>query len=212
MDRLKRLLDLVLAVVGLSLIWPVLLVCAVLVKISSPGPVFYLGLRTGRHGVPFRIYKFRSMRVDAERTGGTTTGKDDPRITPIGAVLRKYKLDELPQLINVLRGEMSFVGPRPEVAEYTDAYTQEERLILSVRPGITDLASLEFSDLQAVVGTETPDETFRRDVLPRKNALRLKYAREHSLLLDCRILARTLAVVASKPFNPARSHGIRKAA
>lgn len=212
MDRLKRLLDLVLAVVGLSLIWPVLLVCAVLVKISSPGPVFYLGLRTGRHGVPFRIYKFRSMRVDAERTGGTTTGKDDPRITPIGAVLRKYKLDELPQLINVLRGEMSFVGPRPEVAEYTDAYTQEERLILSVRPGITDLASLEFSDLQAVVGTETPDETFRRDVLPRKNALRLKYAREHSLLLDCRILARTLAVVASKPFNAARSHGIRKAA
>jgi lipopolysaccharide/colanic/teichoic acid biosynthesis glycosyltransferase len=200
MQFTKRIFDLILALAGLSLLFPVLLLCAVLVKLSSPGPVLYLGVRTGLNGRPFRIFKFRSMRTDAERTGGTTTGQNDPRITPIGAILRKYKLDELPQIFNVLRGDMSIVGPRPEVAEYTDAYTREERQILSVRPGITDLASIEFSDLQAHVGTENPDETFRREVLPRKNALRLKYAREQSLWLDLRILTRTVLLVLSRPF------------
>jgi lipopolysaccharide/colanic/teichoic acid biosynthesis glycosyltransferase len=171
MSYSKRLIDILLAVIGLVFIWPILFVCAVAVKLSSPGPVLYLGKRTGRYGVPFKIFKFRSMREDAERTGGTTTGKNDTRITSAGKFLRKYKLDELPQLFNVLRGEMSFVGPRPEVAEYTEMYSVEEQEILSVRPGITDLSSLTFSDLQSHVGSENPDEAFRRYVLPQKKQI-----------------------------------------
>ncbi len=198
---LKRAFDLLIGALALLVLSPVLALIALRIKRDSPGPVFFRGLRTGRHGKPFRIFKFRTMVTDAERRGGTTTGRDDPRITRVGAVLRRYKLDELPQLINVLRGDMSIVGPRPEVAEYTDQYTAEEREILSVRPGITDLSSIEFHDLQAVVGHENPDEEFRRRVLPRKNALRLKYARTASFCGDLRILCKTIWVVASKPFR-----------
>jgi lipopolysaccharide/colanic/teichoic acid biosynthesis glycosyltransferase len=206
----KRLIDILLAVVGLVFIWPILFVCAVAVKLSSPGPVLYLGKRTGRYGVPFNIFKFRSMREDAERTGGTTTGKNDTRITSVGKFLRKYKLDELPQLFNVLRGEMSFVGPRPEVAEYTEMYSVEEQEILSVRPGITDLSSLTFSDLQSHVGSENPDEAFRRYVLPQKNRLRLKYAREHTISMDFIILIKTVLLVVAKPLKSLTQNGIHK--
>lgn len=200
---MKRVCDIVLAVVGLLLLWPVLLLAACLVKFTSPGPVFYRGLRTGRHGVSFRIFKFRSMILDGEHRGGTTTGKDDPRITRVGQFLRKHKIDELPQLFNVLSGDMSFVGPRPEVAEYTDRYSEEERRILSVRPGITDLASIEFSDLQEFVGGKDPDGTYRERILPRKNELRLKYATERTMWLDTVILVKTVFVVLSKSL---RSH------
>ena len=206
----KRLIDILLAVIGLVFIWPILLVCAVAVKLSSPGPVLYLGKRTGRYSIPFKIFKFRSMREDAERTGGTTTGKNDTRITSVGKFLRKYKLDELPQLFNVLRGEMSFVGPRPEVAEYTEMYSVEEQEILSVRPGITDLSSLTFSDLQSHVGSENPDEAFRRYVLPQKNRLRLKYAREHTILMDFIILMKTVLLVVAKPLKSLTQNGIHK--
>jgi lipopolysaccharide/colanic/teichoic acid biosynthesis glycosyltransferase len=210
MSYSKRLIDILLAVIGLVFIWPILFVCAVAVKLSSPGPVLYLGKRTGRYGVPFKIFKFRSMREDAERTGGTTTGKNDTRITSAGKFLRKYKLDELPQLFNVLRGEMSFVGPRPEVAEYTEMYSVEEQEILSVRPGITDLSSLTFSDLQSHVGSENPDEAFRRYVLPQKNRLRLKYAREHTILMDFIILMKTVLLVVAKPLKSLTQNGIHK--
>ena len=210
MNYSKRLIDILLAVIGLVFIWPILFVCAVAVKLSSPGPVLYLGKRTGRYGVPFKIFKFRSMREDAERTGGTTTGKNDTRITSAGKFLRKYKLDELPQLFNVLRGEMSFVGPRPEVAEYTEMYSVEEQEILSVRPGITDLSSLTFSDLQSHVGSENPDEAFRRYVLPQKNRLRLKYAREHTILMDFMILMKTVLLVVAKPLKSLTQNGIHK--
>lgn len=210
MSYSKRLIDILLAVIGLVFIWPILFVCAVAVKLSSPGPVLYLGKRTGRYGVPFKIFKFRSMREDAERTGGTTTGKNDTRITSAGKFLRKYKLDELPQLFNVLRGEMSFVGPRPEVAEYTEMYSVEEQEILSVRPGITDLSSLTFSDLQSHVGSENPDEAFRRYVLPQKNKLRLKYAREHTILMDFIILMKTVLLVVAKPLKSLTQNGIHK--
>ena len=210
MSYSKRLIDILLAVIGLVFIWPILFVCAVAVKLSSPGPVLYLGKRTGRYGVPFKIFKFRSMREDAERTGGTTTGKNDTRITSAGKLLRKYKLDELPQLFNVLRGEMSFVGPRPEVAEYTEMYSVEEQEILSVRPGITDLSSLTFSDLQSHVGSENPDEAFRRYVLPQKNRLRLKYAREHTILMDFIILMKTVLLVVAKPLKSLTQNGIHK--
>jgi lipopolysaccharide/colanic/teichoic acid biosynthesis glycosyltransferase len=210
MSYSKRLIDILLAIIGLVFIWPILFVCAVAVKLSSPGPVLYLGKRTGRYGVPFKIFKFRSMREDAERTGGTTTGKNDTRITSAGKFLRKYKLDELPQLFNVLRGEMSFVGPRPEVAEYTEMYSVEEQEILSVRPGITDLSSLTFSDLQSHVGSENPDEAFRRYVLPQKNRLRLKYAREHTILMDFIILTKTVLLVVAKPLKSLTQNGIHK--
>jgi len=200
-DAVKRACDILLASIGVLVLWPVMLAAAALVKLSSPGPVLYRGWRTGRHGVPFRIYKFRTMVVDGECKGGTTTGKDDPRLTRIGRILRKYKLDELPQLFNVLRGDMSVVGPRPEVAEYTDQYSESERQILSVRPGITDLASLEFNDLQECVGADDPDRTYREKVLPRKNQLRLKYVSERSLWLDFAILLRTILVVVAKPLR-----------
>lgn len=197
----KRCCDFVLACIGLTMIWPILVVIAVTIKCTSPGPVFYRGRRTGLNGKPFLIWKFRSMIVDGEKRGGTTTGRDDARVTPIGRFLRKYKLDELPQLLNVLFGEMSFVGPRPEVDEYTDAYTAEERRILSVRPGITDWASIKFSDLQQHVGGDDPDRVFREQILPQKNQLRLKYVNEQSAIADLSILLRTFCVFFMKPFR-----------
>jgi len=188
---LKRLLDVQASAVGLVVVSPVLIGVALAVRADSDGPILYRGLRAGRGGEPFHILKFRTMTPDAERVGGTTTAADDPRITRVGAFLRRYKLDELPQLMNVLRGEMSLVGPRPEVLEYANAYTAEERDILSVTPGITDWSSLEFIDLQSHVGGDDADEVFRNEVLPRKNELRLKYVREQSLINDLRILSRT---------------------
>jgi lipopolysaccharide/colanic/teichoic acid biosynthesis glycosyltransferase len=201
---LKRTFDLLVASLGLLLLSPLLLLVAVAIKLGSPGPVLYRGLRTGRFGKPFHILKFRTMVIDAERLGGTTTGLNDPRVTRTGAFLRKYKLDELPQLINVWRGEMSFVGPRPEVLEYTDKFTTEEQRIFTVRPGITDLASIELIDLQSIVGSEDPDRVFREQVLPRKNLLRLEYVDRQSLLLDIRILAKTFFLVLAKPLRTQR--------
>jgi lipopolysaccharide/colanic/teichoic acid biosynthesis glycosyltransferase len=194
-DVVKRAFDIAGATFGLIVLSPILAGIALAIKITDPGPIFYRGIRTGRYGKPFRIYKFRSMVVNAEQCGGTTTGQSDSRITRVGSFLRKYKFDELPQLINVLVGDMSFVGPRPEVAEYTNQYNQEEQRILSVRPGITDYSSIEFHDLQQVVGHEAPDETYRNRVLPRKMELRLRYAREQSFLGDMKILLLTFWVL-----------------
>lgn len=200
----KRIVDVAVALTGLLLLAPVYLLIAAAVKLSSPGPVFYRGIRTGCHGRPFRIYKFRSMIVDGELRGGTTTGQNDPRVTRVGAFLRNYKFDELPQLLNVLIGDMSLVGPRPEVPEYTDLYSPDERRILSVRPGITDLASLEFHDLQSAVGGKDPDQIYRERVLPRKNKLRLRYVDTQSLIGDLRILLRTIAQLTARSW---RHHG-----
>src|SRR5579862_1823717 len=155
----KRLLDLVFSVLGLALLSPLLVVIAIIIKLSSPGPIFYRGSRVGQDGKPFRIWKFRSMRVGSEVLGGTT-GKDDPRVTSVGKFIRAYKLDELPQLLNVLIGDMSLVGPRPELAEHTSAYEGEEKMILSVRPGITDYASIRFRNLNDLVGSDDPHRVF----------------------------------------------------
>lgn len=200
----KRCLDILGALLGLAALSPLFLLLAVLIRRVSHGPVFYRGVRTGRFGRPFRIFKFRTMVLDAEARGGTTTGEEDPRVIPYGGFLRRSKLDELPQLINVLRGEMSLVGPRPEVPEYTDRYGPEEQVILSVRPGITDLASLEFVDLSSHVGREDPDGIYRQKVLPRKNALRIRYVREQSFLGDLVILARTAVRVLAGVFKARR--------
>ena len=198
MNALKRVIEVVVALFALVLLAPILLILAGAVKLSSPGPIFYRGLRTGRFGKPFRIFKFRSMVVDGEQLGGTTTSLDDQRVTRVGVWLRRHKLDELPQLLNVLRGEMSLVGPRPEVPEYTDQYSADERRILAVRPGITDLASLEFVDLQAVVGSSDADRTYRERVLPRRNALRLQYVDTQSMVGDLQILLRTISRLAQR--------------
>jgi lipopolysaccharide/colanic/teichoic acid biosynthesis glycosyltransferase len=187
----KRSLDVVLSVVAVALLSPVIIVVAALVKLTSPGPILYRGLRAGRNGRNFRILKFRTMVLDAEKKGGASAAIDDPRLTRVGRVLRKYKLDELPQFFNVLGGSMSLVGPRPQVLLYTDKYQGEERLILSMRPGITDLASLYFSDMDKVLGSGDVDAKYAKEIEPVKNVLRLRYVKEASLLLDLRILIET---------------------
>lgn len=188
---LKRAFDLTAASFGVLALSPVFVLIAILVKLDSRGPIFYRGRRTGRHGRMFRIYKFRSMRPDAEKVGGPSTGKEDFRVTRLGRFLRRYKMDELPQLFNVIAGDMSVVGPRPEVPEYTELYEGEERLILTVRPGLTDYASLRFFRLDEVLGSNDPDEVYETQVRPVKNALRVKYVREQSFRKDMLIILRT---------------------
>lgn len=188
---MKRIIDMCGAVAGLLVTWPVMVIIGILLRLESPGGVFYRGVRTGRGGRPFRIWKFRTMVVDAEKLGGGSTAKDDPRVTRLGAILRKHKLDELPQLINVLTGEMSLVGPRPELPKYTDLYEGAEKLILSVKPGITDYASIEFFQLSEVLGRDSADRVYEQEVLSAKNALRIRYVQEQSLRTDCRVLLLT---------------------
>jgi len=174
---------------------PMMAVVALIIK-KDGGPVFYRGERTGLRGATFRIYKFRTMVVDAEKLGGASTAGDDARITPVGRFLRKYKLDELPQLINVLKGEMSIVGPRPEVKRYTDMFSEEERAILTVRPGITDWASIWNADEGAVLaGAEDPEKAYLELIRPTKLKLQLKYVRERSFWVDLKIIFLTLLAV-----------------
>jgi len=179
--------------VGIIVLAPLLLSVGIVIKLTSPGPVFYRGVRTGLYGKPFRLMKFRTMVQDAEVQGGPSTGLDDARVTSVGRVLRRLKFDELPNLFNVVIGEMSLVGPRPEVPQYTALYTGDEKLILTVRPGITDLSSLHFIDLQSHIGAVDVDANFERLVLPEKNRLRVEYVMNWSLLGDIKILARTIA-------------------
>lgn len=187
----KRCLDVVLSLVAIALLSPLFIAVATVIRLTSPGPVLYRGLRAGRNGKNFRILKFRTMVVDAEKKGGASTAVDDPRLTRVGRVLRKYKLDELPQFFNVLGGSMSLVGPRPQVLAYTDRYQGEERMVLNMRPGITDLASLYFSDMDKVLGSGDVDAKYAQEIEPVKNVLRLRYVKEASLFLDLRILVET---------------------
>lgn len=202
-DSMKRLFDVVLSLVGLLLVAPLLLLIAVLIKLASPGPILYRGVRVGQLGRPFRILKFRTMVVDAERRGGSATAEDDPRVTSIGKLLRRYKLDELPQLGNVLLGDMSFVGPRPEIQKYIDRYTQEEKGILKLRPGITDWASIWNSNEAAVLeGSNDPEGTYEELILPTKIALQLKYLQDHSFVTDLKILFHTFAKLLREDWVP----------
>jgi lipopolysaccharide/colanic/teichoic acid biosynthesis glycosyltransferase len=190
---IKRCFDMVTASLGLLLLSPLLLLFAFRIRQEGGGPVFYRGERIGLSGKPFNIYKFRTMVVDADRLGGPSTSDDDPRITRVGRWLRRYKLDELPQLINVLTGDMSIVGPRPEVKRYTDMYTEEEKSILTVRPGITDWASIWNADEGAVLaGSEDPEKTYMELIRPIKLKLQMKYVREQSLRVDLKIIFLTI--------------------
>lgn len=188
----KRVFDIALCLVGLVLLAPFFVLAALLIKLDSKGPVFYRGVRMGRYGRPFRIFKFRTMVTNAEQIGGGSTAKDDPRVTRMGRILRKHKLDELPQLLNVLKGEMSIVGPRPELVQYARLYAGEDQMILTVRPGITDYASLEFIRLGDILGNEAPDRLYEEEVWPIKNALRLKYVKTRSFRTDLMIIGQTL--------------------
>ena len=187
----KRALDLVITIPGLLLLSPLLLVLALWITLDSEGPVLYRGKRVGQDGRPFLMYKFRTMVVGAEKRGPAVTYRDDPRITGAGRFLRRAKLDELPQLLNVLRGEMSLVGPRPEDPSYVAFYTPEQRLALSVKPGITGPTQLEYRDEASMLQGEGVDEEYVTRLMPEKLKLDLEYVRDRSLLLDLKILWRT---------------------
>lgn len=202
---LKRTFDILTSLLGLLLLSPIFVVIAVAVKLDSRGPILYRGVRAGMNGVPFRIFKFRTMVPNAEQIGGYSTGKRDPRITRIGSFLRRHKLDELPQFLNVLRGEMSIVGPRPEIVEYTDLYSGDEKLILTVRPGITDYSSLKFVHLEDALGEKNPDLVYEQRVRPVKNMLRIQYVKTQSFHADLVIILRTLLKLIGVPLCNTRS-------
>jgi len=187
----KRGFDFIFAIIGVIFFSPVLLIVSFLVKTSSPGPVFYRGIRTGRFGQQFKIFKFRSMLLGSDLKAYTTS-RNDSRVTRVGKIIRRYKVDELPQLINVIKGEMSFVGPRPELPYYTDQYREDELLILSVRPGITDLSSIKFSNLNDLIDDDYPDKNFEKNILEEKNRLRIYYVKEQNFLLDIRLILKTI--------------------
>lgn len=194
----KRCLDFTIAFFAIIVLSPVILVFILAVLIDDGFPVFYTPLRGGYKGKPFRIIKYRTMVRDADKIGGGTTALNDPRITKVGSILRKVKADEIVQIFNVLTGTMSFVGPRPELLQYTEQYTEEESVILKVRPGITDYSSLEFINLDEIVGGENADEMYEKYVLERKNQLRIKYAEDVSLKTDFIILFKTVWCVLKK--------------
>lgn len=179
---MTRLFDILFAGIGLIVLSPLLAVLYLLVCIESPGGGFYRQKRVGKNGKDFWLYKFRSMRKGADKKGLITVGGHDSRITHTGYFIRKYKLDELPQLFNVLRGDMSLVGPRPEVRKYVDMYTSEQRKVLSIRPGITDYASIEYADENVILGqSANPDKTYIEQIMPDKIRLNMKYIANHSI-------------------------------
>lgn len=195
---LKRLFDIVFSLLGLLILLPFFILIALAVALSSKGGVFYMQERVGKNNKNFRLFKFRTMRSGSDKKGLLTVGGRDPRITALGYYLRKYKLDELPQLLNVLLGSMSFVGPRPEVRKYVDLYTPEQLRVLSVKPGITDYASLEyFSENELLARSSDPEATYIKEVMPAKLELNKKYIAEAGILTDLTLIFRTLAKIVS---------------
>jgi lipopolysaccharide/colanic/teichoic acid biosynthesis glycosyltransferase len=196
---MKRIFDIVASFIGLLILSPLFLFLGIWISMESKGGIFYKQIRVGKNGVDFKLWKFRSMVPDADKKGLLTVGGRDPRITRAGYFLRKYKLDELPQLINVLLGDMSLVGPRPEVRIYVDLYTAEQRQVLSVRPGITDYASLEyFEENELLAKSENPEETYICEVMPAKLKLNARYIKDVSFLTDIKIIMRTILRIIKK--------------
>ena len=198
---IKRIIGLVISVIALIVLSPAFLIISIAVVCESGFPVFYRAPRGGYLGKSFRIFKFRSMVKNADKIGGGTTALNDSRITGVGAFLRKTKLDEIAQLLNIINGTMSFVGPRPELLNYTGRYSGEEKLIFEVRPGITDFSSVEFINLDELVGDSDADSVYEKYVLKRKNSLRVKYANEVSFKTDVRLFVITAFKTASKALH-----------
>lgn len=194
-DRLRRSIDLAVSGLGLLLLSPLFLAIAACVRFDSPGSVLYRARRVGRHGHPFVLYKFRSMVVDADRLGPGITQAGDPRITQVGAALRRMKLDELPQLVNVLKGDMGLVGPRPEDPRYVAHYNPEQRAVLDARPGMTSKASLAFRDEASLLDGARREEVYVNEVMPRKLAIELEYLANRSLARDLGVLVQTVLLV-----------------
>ena len=193
---MKRLFDIIASALGLIVLSPLFLVLAVWIKVDSKGPVFYRQTRVGWHNKDFRIFKFRSMRVGSDRGSLVTIGGRDPRITKSGYYIRKYKLDEFPQLINVLIGDMSLVGPRPEVRHYVDYWTLDQMRVLDVRPGITDPASIKFrNENEFMAQADDPEQYYINVIMQEKLRLYLEYVDNQSFLYDLRLIFATLRVV-----------------
>ncbi|ONK21044.1 glycosyl transferase [Bacillus sp. VT-16-64] len=189
-------MDVILSLTGLVIISPLLFIISICIKLDSRGPVFFKQTRVGRHEEPFQIFKFRTMIVDAEKKGKQITVGKDSRITKTGQFLRKYKLDELPQLINVLIGDMSLVGPRPEVPKYTAYYTNEQKRIFEIRPGITDYASIKYRNENEVLAkSEDPEKTYIEEVMRDKLSLNLKYLDQQSVINDVKIIFMTIIAI-----------------
>ncbi len=196
---LKRSFDIFSSLIGIILLFPILLILWICIQLESSGGGFYRQVRVGKDGVDFRLWKFRTMQSGADKKGLLTIGGRDSRVTRIGYYIRKYKLDELPQLINVLVGDMSIVGPRPEVRKYVNLYTSDQLKVLSVKPGITDYASIEYSNENELLAlSENPERTYIEDVLPAKLELNLKYLAEQGFFTDLKIIFHTIGKIVSK--------------
>lgn len=196
---MKRLFDITLSIPGLILLSPLFIILAIWIKKDSKGPVFYKQIRIGKDGREFYLYKFRSMRQGADKQGLLTVGGKDPRITKSGSFIRTYKLDEFPQLINVLKGDMSIVGPRPEVPKYVALYTADQQKVLSVKPGISDWASIYFrNENELLAQAENPEEFYVSEVMPQKLSMNLKYINNNNLFIDLKIILNTIKMVIFK--------------
>lgn len=196
---MKRIFDVTASGLGLLLLSPLFLIVAIWIKLDSPGPVFYRQTRVGRYNKDFRLLKFRSMRIGSDKKGLITVGGRDPRVTRSGYYIRKYKLDELPQLINVFKGDMSLVGPRPEVRKYVDLYTPEQLHVLDVRPGITDMASIRYRNENELLEQAADPEQFYRDtVMQDKLRINLEYVSDHSFFKDIKIILMTFKAVVTE--------------
>lgn len=196
---LKRFFDIVFSLLGLILLSPVFLIVLIWIKLDSKGPVFYKQVRVGKNNKDFKILKFRSMRQDADKGSLITIGGRDPRVTKSGYYIRKYKLDEFPQLINVLKGDMSIVGPRPEVRRYVDLYTEEQLRVLSVQPGITDIASIKYrNENELLEKAEDPDKVYIETIMPDKLKHNLEYIDQQSFLFDLKLIIQTIKEVIIK--------------
>ena len=195
---MKRLFDILAVIIGFHILFPFLVLVGVIIAIDSRGGVFYLQERIGRNGKPFRLFKFRTMVVNAEQAGQLTVGARDSRITGFGYFLRRFKIDEFPQLINVLLGDMSIVGPRPEVKKYVDLYTKEQRKVLQVRPGLTDLASLTYiNENELLEKAEKPEEYYIKVIMPEKLRLNMEYIDKANLSTDFQIIFKTIGKILS---------------
>lgn len=193
---MKRLFDLLFSLVGILVLSPLYLIISILIAIDSKGGILYKQERVGKNGKIFKVLKFRTMRPDSFSKGALTVGSRDPRITNVGYYLRKYKLDELPQLFNVLLGDMSFVGPRPEVKKYTDMYSAEQRKVLSVRPGITDYASIKFrNENDLLAASQNPEQLYIGQIMPEKLDLNMKYINDNNVFKDIKIIFDTFYTI-----------------
>lgn len=190
---IKRIFDVIMSSIGIIVLSPVFIIVSIAIKISSPGKILFLQKRVGKDGVEFNIYKFRTMVSDAEKLGKQITVGNDSRITKVGAFLRKFKIDELPQLFNVFTGDMSLVGPRPEVPKYVALYTNEQRKVLSIRPGITDMASLRYKDENDILGkVDNPEEHYINVIMQDKLSLNLEYIEKSNIIFDISLILKTI--------------------